>query len=64
VYNHLHFLFQLNQIWLTCWQEKKNDTKIEYPWGMGMSADHYPYMNDEGYISPLLVIRVTPPGIK
>jgi hypothetical protein len=49
---------------LTCWQEKKNDTKIEYPWGMGMSADHYPYMNDEGYISPLLVIRVTPPGIK
>ncbi|CAH2988426.1 unnamed protein product [Chilo suppressalis] len=51
----------LNQIWVSCWQEKQNNTEIEYPWSRGLPADKYPFMNDEGYFSPLVAVKVTPP---
>ncbi|CAG9784725.1 unnamed protein product [Diatraea saccharalis] len=52
---------QLNQIWVSCWQEKDNRTIIEYPWSRGLPADYYPFMNDDGYLSPLVAVRFTPP---
>ncbi|XP_013147150.1 PREDICTED: sodium/potassium-transporting ATPase subunit beta-1-like [Papilio polytes] len=48
------------QIWISCWEEKLNDTKIEYPWGMGLPASFYPFLNDAGYNSPLIPVKVTP----
>ncbi|KAL4705883.1 hypothetical protein ACJJTC_002764 [Scirpophaga incertulas] len=52
------------KIWMSCWEEKSNMTKIEYPWGVGVSADNFPFRNEVDYISPLLAVRVTPPANK
>lgn len=60
--NNIEYSTQLKQIWVSCWEEKHNDTKIEYPWGRGMPARQYPFNNDMPYVNPLLAIKVTPPG--
>ncbi|XP_028176255.1 sodium/potassium-transporting ATPase subunit beta-1-like isoform X2 [Ostrinia furnacalis] len=52
---------KLNQIWVSCWEEKSNTTSIEYPWGRGLSANHYPYTNEDGYRSPVVAIKLTAP---
>ncbi|XP_045459232.1 sodium/potassium-transporting ATPase subunit beta-1-like [Melitaea cinxia] len=49
------------QIWISCWEEHSNATTIEYPWGRGLPGRFYPYLNEMGYISPVLPIRLTPP---
>ncbi|XP_047544736.1 sodium/potassium-transporting ATPase subunit beta-1-like [Vanessa atalanta] len=51
------------QVWVSCWEEhSKNDTKIEYPWGRGLPGRFYPYLNEDGYISPVLPVKFTPPA--
>ncbi|KPJ13272.1 Sodium/potassium-transporting ATPase subunit beta-1 [Papilio machaon] len=39
-----------------------NETKIEYPWGRWVSGRFYPFLNQAGYNSPLIPIKVTPPS--
>ncbi|CAH0726364.1 unnamed protein product, partial [Brenthis ino] len=50
------------QVWISCWGEHSNETKIEYPWGMGLPGRFYPFLNNEGYISPLIAIKLSPPS--
>ncbi|KAL0848803.1 hypothetical protein ABMA28_013228 [Loxostege sticticalis] len=52
---------KLNQIWVSCWEEKSNNTKIEYPWGRGLSADFYPYYKDDTYKSPVVAVKLSAP---
>ncbi|CAH2236241.1 jg1264 [Pararge aegeria aegeria] len=51
------------QVWVSCWDEKNNSTttQIEYPWGRGLAGRFYPFLNQDGYISPLVAVRITPP---
>ncbi|XP_023942974.2 sodium/potassium-transporting ATPase subunit beta-1 [Bicyclus anynana] len=51
------------KIWISCWDENKNtnETQIEYPWGRGLPGRFYPYLNQDGYLSPLLAVQITPP---
>ncbi|XP_068621573.1 sodium/potassium-transporting ATPase subunit beta-1-like [Battus philenor] len=48
------------QVWISCWEERFNNTKIEYPWGMGLPGRFYPFMNQKGYNSPILPVKLTP----
>ncbi|VVD05602.1 unnamed protein product [Leptidea sinapis] len=57
------FFIKLNkhqQIWVSCWDPSSNDTRIEYPWGRGLPGRFYPYLNDDGYLSPFLAIKIKP----
>lgn len=47
---------------MSCWEEKSNNTKIEYPWGRGLSADFYPYYKDDTYKSPVVAVKLSAPG--
>ncbi|CAH2065815.1 unnamed protein product, partial [Iphiclides podalirius] len=48
------------QIWVSCWAEAAGSGSVEYPWGAGLPARFFPYVNERGYRAPLLPIRVTP----
>ncbi|XP_050685617.1 sodium/potassium-transporting ATPase subunit beta-1-like [Leptidea sinapis] len=48
------------QIWVSCWDPSSNETRIEYPWGRGLPGRFYPYLNDDGYLSPFLAIKIKP----
>ncbi|KAJ8729740.1 hypothetical protein PYW08_001321 [Mythimna loreyi] len=50
------------QVWVSCEEEKANDTKLEYPWGRGMPGRFYPFNNQEGYKSPLVAVRLSSPA--
>ncbi|XP_072936824.1 sodium/potassium-transporting ATPase subunit beta-1-like [Epargyreus clarus] len=54
---------QGKQIWVSCWDEKSNETKIEYPWGRGLPNSKYPFFNEDGYISPLVAVKITAPDV-
>ncbi|CAG4991420.1 unnamed protein product [Colias eurytheme] len=48
-----------HQIWVSCKDENVNATNIEYPWGRGLPGRFYPYLNVEGYLSPVIAVKVT-----
>ncbi|XP_049871814.1 sodium/potassium-transporting ATPase subunit beta-1-like [Pectinophora gossypiella] len=48
------------KIWVSCFQEKGNDTSIEYPWGRGLPSTSYPFLSQEGYVSPVVAVKLTP----
>ena len=58
-----------NQVWIECHgkTEKtgKNDTaamgELEYfPSSQGFHSRHYPYLNQKGYVSPLVAVQIRP----
>lgn len=49
------------QVWISCEEEHNNETIIEYPWGRGLPAVFYPFLNDKSYRSPLVAVKLTPP---
>ncbi|XP_047041672.1 sodium/potassium-transporting ATPase subunit beta-1-like [Helicoverpa zea] len=53
---------QQQQVWVSCLEEKANDTKLEYPWGQGLPGSFYPFTNDQGYRSPLVAVRLSSPA--
>ncbi|XP_022821020.1 sodium/potassium-transporting ATPase subunit beta-1-like [Spodoptera litura] len=54
---------QQKQVWISCEEEKANDTKLEYPWGRGMPKEYYPYVNvNMEYRSPLVAVRLSSPA--
>lgn len=60
-FNHDTFLCpQLNTVWVTCEGEgsldKENIGEIQYIPKQGFQGYFYPYMNTEGYLSPLVAI--------
>ncbi|CAB3248107.1 unnamed protein product [Arctia plantaginis] len=50
-----------NQVWISCEEEKANETHMEYPWGRGLRASFYPFSILKGYRSPLVAVKLTPP---
>lgn len=49
------------QVWISCEDEKNNDTTLEYPWGRGLSSVHYPFHSTDGYKSPFVAVKLTVP---
>jgi len=56
---------ELHQIWVSCRGEQAGDKEIvgdiEYYPSRGFPAYFYPYMNDPGYLSPLVAVRFVRP---
>jgi len=54
-----------NQVWIECHGKTSNDTdaigKLEYfPSSQGFHSRHYPYLNQKGYVSPLVAVQFSP----
>ena len=54
-----------NQVWIECHGKTLNDTaamgKWEYfPSSQGFHSRHYPYLNQKGYVSPLVAVQIRP----
>ncbi|XP_032530029.1 sodium/potassium-transporting ATPase subunit beta-1-like [Danaus plexippus] len=49
------------QLWVSCRLENDTGAELQYPWGRGLAGRFYPYLNQQGYTSPLIAVKVTPP---
>lgn len=55
-----------NQVWISCNGERSSDREalnvIEYfPKSRGLQSYYYPFMNTEGYLSPLVAVKFVHP---
>ena len=62
------FSLQNNRVWLDCEGEnpadKENMGPIVYHPTRGISANYFPYLNQEGYLSPAVFVEFTKPKRK
>lgn len=63
------FCFQRNTVWISC--EGENPADVEYlgpiayyPKIQGFPGYYYPYLNSEGYLSPLIAVQFLRPTCK
>ncbi|XP_075991842.1 sodium/potassium-transporting ATPase subunit beta-1-like [Anticarsia gemmatalis] len=49
------------QVWISCEEEKANDTSFEYPWGRGLPISFYPFLSGDLYRSPIVAVKLNIP---